>query len=508
MRVLSVLVILSGAVFGQSNRTACSLTPGLAQQYAALPPMPDLTLSFEERMAPRRALAKAYPADWPLQFLLQEPISGQFTLGREWDAAIAHYRSLPDRMLGEVLEAHLLSGLHKKKSREALDRAMGQASDSPWVHWAMLAWATSPLGDGILAQKEFEEFRRLCPDDLRVFRYLDSAKQPDRVERHLPVLRRTLEQKKKGTLDDEDFAQFQKAWRWERVLYAGRAPEFERLVRSDLAVLRARPRFDFPRWVSAVRNATQELRDPSAMEALENEILAMAPTSLAAYHIIEDRWRKQNPTPQSPQEAPAFEERMMAFHRAQFDRFRGQYFPRHELHRLLFNPAFKLPLDEVETLADAALANAERLPDQGASWPPVEIRVAEVYVNRTLRLGRVPALVQQGLEQIEYQEKYRRNADLYVDQPRGPEGDNVDRVQRRAREILIRHAIITGRKASARALLAEMRRDLEQSKPATAGRREGAWHNRYQLYLRFATQAGVEAPPIARAAHTLAAMAS
>ena len=58
--------------------------------------------------------------------------------------------------------------------------------------------------------------------------------------------------------------------------------------------------------------------------------------------------------------------------------------------------AQNLPDGAFERLADLVLSNAERFPDQSASWPPVQIQVAEQYVQNKVRLDRVPSLIQQG----------------------------------------------------------------------------------------------------------------
>jgi len=100
----------------------------------------DLSLPWEERYGPHRALAKKYPTDWPLQFAIQASILQHFDMGRECDLALLYYRSLPDRHLGELLEARLLSPPDRKKSREVLDKLLSQAQDSPWTHLAALEW--------------------------------------------------------------------------------------------------------------------------------------------------------------------------------------------------------------------------------------------------------------------------------------------------------------------------------------------------------------------------------
>ena len=61
--------------------------------------------------------------------MLQAPILLHGDMGREWDLAIEHYRALPDRTLGELVEARLLSSVQRKKSREALDRILGQVKE-------------------------------------------------------------------------------------------------------------------------------------------------------------------------------------------------------------------------------------------------------------------------------------------------------------------------------------------------------------------------------------------
>ncbi len=148
---------------------------------------------------------------------------------------------------------------------------------------------------------------------------------------------------------------------------------------------------------------------------------------------------------------------------------------------------------EFERLADLVLSNDERFPDQGSSTPPVQIQVAEAYVEHKIRLDRVPALVHQGVEEEENREKHRRDSDVM---PHPPDGDdNISFTRRRAREILIRHAIVTQQKERILALLSDFRRELEQSKLAdTTGRAENSWRNDQIAYSMLARQAGFDVP--------------
>ena len=81
----------------------------------------------------------------------------------------------------------------------------------------------------------------------------------------------------------------------------------------------------------------------------------------------------------------------------------------------------QIPPDMVEQLADYALSNAERFPDRSASWPPLQVQIAEAYVSRKVRIEQVPSLLEKGIEQIETQEKYARDSDA-VEKVPGEDG--------------------------------------------------------------------------------------
>ena len=153
MPALAVVLLLSGIILAQSDRTSCSIGADVEHEYRSLPSMSDLSLSWEQRYGPRRILAEKYPTNWALQFALQEPLLNSIDLlPHEWDLAIERYRSLPDPLLRDLLEARLLAKIQPVKSGETIGRILGQAKDSPWAHLAMLeSAADSRNGDRSLA---------------------------------------------------------------------------------------------------------------------------------------------------------------------------------------------------------------------------------------------------------------------------------------------------------------------------------------------------------------------
>jgi thiol-disulfide isomerase/thioredoxin len=484
----------------QSTRTACTPAAPIAKELQALPPMMDLSRSWEERMAPRRVLARKYPDDWPVQFTLQDAIRRQLFIGREWDQAIAFYRSMPDRALGELLEARLIGPFYRKRSKEGIDRALATVPDSPWAHLAAVEWGLHPaaVSDHALAGRSFEEFRRLCPDSLIAFRSLDSVKDPEKMARHVTDLRRMIDASKNGAeLRDDDVSLFRTLWTWEKIVYAGDAAEFEKRVRADLAYLRSKPQFDSHVWYSVVRSGYElSLKDAAALAALEKEALEQAPLSHTAFSILSARsWTENRPqSGATREETVALDVKRMASMLERVDRFFDRPFVRFEAGMLITRSDSKLSKEQVDRLGRFILRSAERYPDIGTSFPPYSIQVADAYARNQINLDQVPGLVAKGIEDAELQEKYRRDGDAMPTIPGRQVMDNVAFSQYRAHEILIRHAIATGDKAKATQLIANLRSELERTRPVKNA--DGQWSYRYSLYQQLAKQAGMEVQPV------------
>lgn len=483
-----LLVILCGVAFGQSPQTACAPAAPIAKEVQALPAMADLSRTWEERMAPRRALARKYPSDWALQFLLQDAIRRQLFQSREWDQAFAFYRSVPDRNLGELLEARLLSSLQRKPSKDIIDRALAATPDSPWVHLVAAEWAMHPVSgaDPVLAERSFEAVRRMCPDLLQAFRSLDAVKDTDKMARHIRDLRRLLDASKVGTpVNDEDIPLFRTLWTWEKITL-GNTDEFEKRVRSDVAYLRTRRLFDSLHIYSTVQGAFQGfLKDPAALKALEQQALEESPKSEAASSILRQRFFERRP-PASPLE-------QVQEHLARFEQFYDRPAARMDAMMLLSNAAAKLSKENVDRIGKFVLRNAEEYPDVGSSFLPYSLQVADAYTRYGVNLREVPALVAKGVEEASLQEKYRRDSDVLRSMPGRVDNERI--AQERAQIVLTRLAIVVGEKEKAAQLLANLRSDLERTHPA--GNKDGQWGLRHHYYLELMKLAGMEPKPIA-----------
>ena len=118
-----------------------------------------------------------------------------------------------------------------------------------------------------------------------------------------------------------------------------------------------------------------------------------------------------------------------------------------------------------------------------------------MYVNRKIRLERIPVLVERGLEQLEYQEKHIRNSDAFPNREGGAIEDNNSDTKSRAREVLIRHAMVTGQMERTRALLNDLRHQLDQSRSSDSGGSvAAAWRRDQAIYDILSMQAGINVP--------------
>jgi len=459
MPALALLLLLSGIILAQSDRTTCAMWANVEHEYRSLPSMSDLSLSWEQRYGPRRILAGKYPTNWPLQLALQEPLLTGSELVHEWDLAIERYRSLQDPLLRDLLEARLLAQIQPVKSREAIGRILGEAKDSPWAHFAMLeSAARSRNGDRALAEQEFQTFRRMCPGERLVFRHVASVQDPVALKPQVQALRAAIESDKGRGLDEQDLELLRTAWTFERLTYGpDRLHEFRDLVRSDLASLRDHPNYNSSRWLDFVSfGYVRVLGEPHAVNSLEDEILRRAPQSETAYGIQSGRWSQQNPPPDPPKMMPgepfpqsfsaasdAYGKKRAAFMVPLIERFWGRPCAAADAANLLNYEG--LPAATFERMADFVLSDAERNPDQPGRGPSaVQMSVAEAYVARKIRLDRVPTLVAQAEKEAEDLDKYTGEG--------GEPGRAATETKRQGRYLLIDAAIGSGQKDRAQVM--------------------------------------------------------
>ncbi len=401
MRTLPIVVVDDAARPKEPDppRFACEAASGVQAEIDALPAVDDLSHSYEERMAPRRALAKKYPYDVFVQMAVQDDASGSPHLWREWDEALAAYPKLDHPFLGDFFEARLRLALQKRRSAELLAGVLRQAPDFPWAHLQMLRWIElhSP-SDTATAEYHLREFRKLCPGSPAVLEHL------------APVTDMALLREIEGKLNTFNTPSRLKpsAWRLMLRTHGAETPATRAVIGRDIALARFRPHT--LEWARAMRDGYKLVRDEAGSKWIGDIIVNEFPASTLAYEFARERggaaWREQ--FPELPQSV--------------LERWRA----------VTASP--KPDAGALAAAANAFLDAAARYPDVTFSVPPAPVQVAEVYARQRVRLEDLKRLVQQGIEQIELQEKHRRESDVAAQ--RDAAEKNVAETYRRAGALL------------------------------------------------------------------------
>jgi uncharacterized protein (TIGR03435 family) len=239
---------------------ACEAAPEIRAAISALPRMDDYSLSFEQRMEPRRALARKFPQDVFVQMAVQDAFRLKPELAGEWDAALASYAALDDPILEAFLEARLLVRLQRALSRKLLARVIEQAPDFPWAHLVLAEWAGLPdRQDPELRAAELRKFRRQCPGSLAALPYFGANADPSLAVAAASALWPVLVSR----TDSEAIASWPHYWD----LLAQILPEdqFRSRVNVDVSSLRWLNRMDDPEWARAVRYGYQVAGNEAAL---------------------------------------------------------------------------------------------------------------------------------------------------------------------------------------------------------------------------------------------------
>jgi uncharacterized protein (TIGR03435 family) len=250
---------------------ACEAAPEIRAAINALPRMDDFSLTFEQRMEPRRALARKFPQDVFVQMAVQDAFRLKPELAGEWDAALASYAALDHPALGTFLEARLLVRLQRELSRKLLARVIEQAPDLPWAHLALAEWAgLADRQDPELRAAELRKFRRQCPGSLAALPYFGADTDPSLAVAAASALWPVLV----ARTDPEAIASWPHYWD----VLAQVLPEdqFRSRVNVDVSSLRWLNRMDDPGWVRAVRYGYQVAGNEAALASF-NAQAAPAP---------------------------------------------------------------------------------------------------------------------------------------------------------------------------------------------------------------------------------------
>ena len=191
--LLLTICVINSRSFAQESSYPCEASPGVAQALAVLPYADDSRLTWAERVGPVRALMKEYPNDLFVHLRYQDMIGRDYFMADEYDSALALYRSMPDRTLGQYLEARLLWKSQVRKSRETLNHLLETVPQFPWPHLALLEMMDFPgYTDRTGAEDHVRAFLKACPNSLEAYSHFGHVDDAEMIRTAAAQLRQLL----------------------------------------------------------------------------------------------------------------------------------------------------------------------------------------------------------------------------------------------------------------------------------------------------------------------------
>ena len=445
MRLIFLLLLLPLPVAAQELTVPCEAPAETLRLLEAVPPLRDTTIPYEQRVGALRVLAERNPDNFFIQRYYQDSFRHEFHLADEFDRALAMYRKRASDPLSRYYEARLLMYSDPARSRATFDELIKANPTFVWPRLEFAEWSTLPgHRNDEEAAAQLKAFAAKCPAGLAPGKVQDPQNT-----------RRTLE-RRNSWLDLEYWPQL-----WAAEERTGiEAATLQRDVPSDLNRMETWPFHPEPELFSVYREAARILKDPKLIESLRAKVKREAPNSQLALWLVRDEWSQKNPAPTSGADYDAWEVYRGKEAKAEQDWLLSWPNDWSILMDLLFRVESRARSNEssVGTVEDLAVVDRfvsvnQSSPDGGSMWPPLELRIARIYVDAKVRLDQVPGLLKAAAQNSEKQQKYQRSVLLLPEEFRAKRTDWREVTWRQIEEIRADYFLATDRPADARALI-------------------------------------------------------
>jgi len=452
---------------------ACVAAPEIQREIDRLPALSDSSLTLEQRMAPRRALAERYPEEYFAQLAAMPQLT--YSASQDWNAFLARYRAMRDRDAGDLLEAQMLGLVSDPHASELAEAVLKRQPDTPAAHLLLLRWAAQGATSSA-AERHFREYRRLCPASAAPFAYLHGIEDAALLKTSLDAAHGLLLTRS----DPEAIA----AWR--DILDVMRINGDARL-RTDALFLRSRNLYSREDWMSLMTAAYLYTKDDEARVSLRTEAAKALPDSNFAVQAALEQWSATHA-------GPADRSGMAQYQKERTQALYG-FWDSHPnstaaLQQLASGEAFGVLSDEqVTRVIEARRKMAAEHPELPMLGNPAQLNLsdARILVAHKMRLAEVPALIEAVLRAANSPQTST-----------APPSANVGSLQMRfqAKQILAECYLAQNDRQQAKATVLEMRADLDALKNAsTANTMFGQIYTSLDsAYRDLAKRAGVEMP--------------
>jgi hypothetical protein len=376
----------------------CEPSPPVRAVLAAVDALVESELPEAARQAQGKAILAAGLAENPGDyFLMRRGLLGDLD-GEPWVHSVEALSPAPGGALPlALLRAENLVSRDTPAALRAIEDLVAASPQAAPPYLELARALAGRLKDPARQQAALASFLRLCPAPFErgaLRTVLDSGSSAE-IATLATALRRRIDANGEPPLFDG----LPEVWSLElKAARLAQQPQARRRIAADLRRLEENPASHELAGLTLLRSGYTAAANPSALAAVEAEIVARYPRSLTARNLLRETWARQHPQPPAREVSARLEHRRAELAAART--WRTLRPADAVLDRIILLDLQALPEAQPEEIVAAAqtlLADSTQDPLY-LSLTRVEFEVADVYVQRRAHLEEVPKLADLGLE--------------------------------------------------------------------------------------------------------------
>lgn len=410
------LLLLPNITAAQSTANYCEASAAVKEDIKKVNSLSYENLPFkirrERQIEMLQGLLQKYPGDFHVQRRYQDARRSGFIV--DWNSLLADYREQmeknPSDPVAVYLYSRLLVGRNTKEAIELSNKLTQLSPDFPWGHLQLADIYNYPnFRDVPKSMEHLKQWTSRCPNSMEAFRLISRSGDKNLMTSAAQSLRSRLE----SSTATEDLVYWSELWALEfKVKPVPEHAQLRKQIADDVKRIRAGD-LNSPVRVEALQAGYKQIGDTTGKREMEDEVLRLMPKSGAARRITQSRFFDEHPYPKAEDS-----EAKKRVHYEAVVQATSQWlkqWPDDELS--LSNRIRALMQLEGSASEDVeATYNAfARVHENSMSYsiPPLENSVARFYLKRGFHLEAIPAMLQNGIEEIEEIDKSRGPNDLY-----------------------------------------------------------------------------------------------
>ena len=461
------LLFVPALALAQAERDYCEASPAMKAELKKVSQLYQEDFPFAERLQRQKTMLQELLTKYPDDFFLQRRYQDSRRAGffADTDALILDYRAQlekkPNDPIAVYLYARLLVGRQTKEAIALVEKLTQQSPEFPWSHYQLAEiYNYQNFRDVAKSREHLKQWMAKCPNERASFFLVSRVGDKEMMTATVQRLRTMLT----SSSSSDDLPYWDNLWTLQFKLTP--VPEHVQLrqqIAEDVKNLRAK-NLGSEEWLQALQAGYKQVADKVGQRWAEDELVRLFPKSQSTKWLIQSRYDEDHPYPK-PDDS---EGKKQAYHQEKLQTTaewvkRWPTDERSWSSRIYSLSSFKGSASADMEAAYQGYAKAHAVEGFSFSTPPLEVTVAQFYLDRGYRLQDIPALIQKGIADIEKLEKSRGESDLFK---RGDEVEgNLSYTQWRSWPILAEAYAKMKQPAKSAEVLAEMAAALKKKEP-------------------------------------------